>query len=51
MYLAFQGTSSNVNTLNKKILTTSFGGSMSTDEGCSDIVLEKSRDKSETLGT
>ena len=46
---AFQGASSNVNIPNKK-MTTSFGGSTSTSKGYSGKILQRSRDKSETLG-
>ena len=49
-YVASQSAFNSVSTHNKKISTTSFGGSMSTNEGCSETILEKSRDKSETLG-
>ena len=49
IYIAIQSASSNVSAHNKKILTTSFGGS-TTSEGYSGMTLEKSRDKAETLG-
>lgn len=48
--IAFQSTSNHVNTHNKKLLTTSFGGS-TTSEGYPGRILEKPRDKSEILGT
>ena len=50
IYTAIPSASSNVSAHNKKILTTSFGGS-TTSEGYSGMTLEKSRDKAKTLGT
>ena len=50
IYIALQSASHSVSTHNKKVLTTSFGGSMSANEGYSETILEKSRDKSEALG-
>ena len=49
-YVAIQSASSNVGAHNRKILTTSFGGS-ATNEGYSGISLQKSRDETETHGT
>ena len=48
--LASQSASSNVITHNKKLLTTSFG-SGSSDEGYSNTTVEKSRDKTDIIGT